>query len=254
MGLPFEGMYTNSQLRRWLAAMPRRFSCRVFAAPADISQLAAMEYAAARVCQPGIRIAIVAKGADDVVVSLPLFPRFRGHHQYAVILADKGQEQAAFKAGVSGEAFQLELAAQGLQGCWITGNYRRLVATASARPDEKILAVMPFGQPRDPEGARKSRRRILTSFSPDDPTLWPYWAYHAAEAMRFAPSAVNRQPWRISFSGRTLRFEGKKRDSIDTGIALMHLECALNEQARAWRQGADNKSFLVQIKDEHEPV
>ena len=113
---------------------------------------------------------------------------------------------------------------------------------------------MPFGQPRDPEGARKSRRRILTSFSPDDPTLWPYWAYHAAEAMRFAPSAVNRQPWRISFSGHTLRFEGKKRESIDTGIALLHLECALYELERAWRQSADNKSFLVQIKDEHEPV
>ena len=254
MGLPFEGMYTNSQLRRWLAAMPRRFSCRVFAAPADISQLAAMEYAAARVCQPGIRIAIVAKGADDVVVSLPLFPRFRGHHQYAVILADKGQEQAAFKAGVSGEAFQLELAAQGLQGCWITGNYRRLVADQTLRDNEKVMAVMPFGVPQDLEGARHTRRRILTAFSPDDPTLWPYWAYRAAESMRSAPSAMNRQPWRVSFSGSTLSFIGNKLDSVDSGIAVLHIECSLAGLAREWRLAADKKTLLVQVEDSDEPV
>jgi len=254
MALPFEGFFNVSQLRRWLAAIPRRFSCRDYLAPAPAAEWAAMEYTAASVCLPGIRIALEREGAQDLIFPAPLFPQFKGLAQYAVILADKEAKDAALLGGISGQAFQLELVHQGLQGCWITGNYRRLVATASARPNENILAVMPFGQPRDPEGARKSRRRILTSFSPDDPTLWPYWAYHAAEAMRFAPSAVNRQPWRISFSGHTLRFEGKKRESIDTGIALMHLECALYELERAWRQSADNKSFLVQIKDEHEPV
>jgi len=236
----------------WLPS--RAASAAGIIAPAPAAEWAAMEYTAASVCLPGIRIALEREGAQDLVFPAPLFPQFKGLAQYAVILADKEAKDAALLGGISGQAFQLELVHQGLQGCGITANYRRLVATASARPNENILAVMPFGQPRDPEGARKSRRRILTSFSPDDPTLWPYWAYHAAEAMRFAPSAVNRQPWRISFSGHTLRFEGKKRESIDTGIALMHLECALYELERAWRQSADNKSFLVQIKDEHEPV
>lgn len=254
MSLPFTGMYKDTLLARWLAVMPRRFSCRVFAEPADISQLAAMEYAAARVCQKGIRIAIVGEGADDVVVSLPLFPRFRGHHQYAVILARKDVEHAAFKAGVSGEAFQLELVNQDLQGCWITGNYRRLVAEKAIRGDEKVMAVMPFGVPADTEGARLTRRRILTAFSPDDPTLWPYWAYRAAEAMRSAPSAMNRQPWKVSFTGSTLSFTGNKLDSIDSGIAVMHIECALAGEDREWRLAADKKTLLVQTRNSDEPV
>lgn len=254
MGFPFEGMYTDSLLTRWLAAMPRRFSCRVFAEPADVAQLAAMEYAAARVCQKGIRIAVIGQSADDVVVTLPLFPRFRGHHQYAVILARKDLANAALKAGISGEAFQLELVSQGLQGCWITGNYRRLVAEQAIRGNERVMAVMPFGVPQDIEGARHTRRRILTAFSPDDPTLWPYWAYRAAESMRSAPSAMNRQPWKVSFSGSTLSFIGNKFNSIDSGIALMHIECALAGEKRVWRLAADGKTFLVQVEDGDEPV
>ena len=116
------------------------------------------------------------------------------------------------------------------------------------------MAVMPFGVPRDPEGARLTRRKILTAFSPDDPTLWPYWAYRAAEAMRSAPSALNRQPWRVSFSGNTLSFSALKGDSLDAGIAALHLECALHEYSRFWRLASDRKTLLVQVGDAHEPV
>ena len=254
MRLPFEGFYSKPQLSRWLDAMPRRFSCRNFSAPADISGLAAAEYAAARACLKGIRIAVVHQGAGDLVVSVPLFPRFIGLKQYAVILAKEGTEQAGLLAGISGEAFQLELAALNLQGCWITGNYRRVTAAEAAKEGEKVMAVMPFGVPADPDGARLSRRKILTAFSPDDPTLWPYWAYRAADAMRSAPSAVNRQPWRVSYSGSTLSFTGSKLDSIDSGIAVMHLECALSDRKRSWRLAADNKALLVQVEDNNEPV
>lgn len=254
MDLPFETIYKKSQLTRWMAAMPRRFSCRHFKDAADISQLAVLEYAAERVCQKGIRIAVINGGADDVVVTLPLFPRFKGHDQYAVILAKKDMPNAGLLAGISGEAFALELAAQGLQGCWITGNYRRIVAVQAALEDEQVMAVMPFGVPKDEEGARLTRRKILTAFSPDDPTLWPYWAYRAAESMRSAPSAMNRQPWRVSFSGSTLSFVGNKLNSIDSGIAVLHIECSLVDEARAWRLAADNKTLLVQVEEAHEPV
>lgn len=254
MAPPFEGFYSAPQLSRWLEAMPRRFSCRKFAGAADLGQLSALSYTASRVCLKGIRIAIMPRGAEDVIVPLPLFPRFEGLSQYAVILATEGLGQAALLAGVSGQAFQLELAALGLQGCWLTGNYRRLGAMEAARPGETVMAVMPFGQPRDPEGARLSRRKALTDFSPDDPTLWPYWAYHAAEAMRFAPSALNRQPWRVSCAGNTMSFSGHKPDSIDTGIAVTHILCALGDRPHHWRLAADGKTWLIQLEETHEPV
>lgn len=254
MPLPFEGAYTPSQLKRWMDAMPRRFSCRAFAGPADASQLAALAYTADRVGLKGVRIALAHKGGEDLVLSVPFFPRFEGLAQYAVLFAGEGAELPALLAGVSGQAFQLELAAMGLQGCWMTGNYRRIVAMAHAKEGERPLAVMPFGVPKDPDGARLSRRKILTAFSPDDPTLWPYWAYRAAEAMRSAPSAMNRQPWKVSYAGSTLSFAGSRLDSIDTGIALMHLECALGNSPHAWRLAGDGKTLLAQLEEPHEPV
>lgn len=254
MPLAFEGVYTASQLRRWQAAMPQRFSCRAFLPETEVQQAAALAYAAQRVCLSGIRIALVNKGAEDLVVSVPFFPRFEGLQRYAVILAKEGTEMPALRAGISGQAFALELASQGLQGCWMTGNYRRITALEQAKEGEKVLAVMPYGLPADPDYAQHSRRKILTAFSPDDPTLWPYWAYKAAEAMRSAPSAMNRQPWRVSYAGSTLSFAGNKLDSLDTGIALCHIECALVGLPHAWRLAGDGKTFLVQIEEPHEPV
>ncbi|NLW20081.1 MAG: hypothetical protein GXY84_01725 [Clostridiales bacterium] len=255
MSLPFEGAYTPSQLRRWLDAMSRRFSCRQFSQPADSAQLATLAYAAQRVSLKGIRIALVKEGGENLVVSLPFFPRFEGLQQYAVLYAKEGTDLPAFRAGISGQALALEMAAQGLQSCWMTGNYRRAQAMEQAQEGEKPLAVMPFGWPRDPEGARLSRRRILTAFSTDDPTQWPYWAYRAAEAMRSAPSAMNRQPWQLSYAGSTLSFTGSRLDSVDTGIALLHLECALGGYPRAWRLAGDGRTLLARLlEDTREPV
>ena len=44
--LPSADYYQTPQLRRWLDAMPRRFSCRNFSGPADLSQTTALAYAA----------------------------------------------------------------------------------------------------------------------------------------------------------------------------------------------------------------
>lgn len=254
MPLPFDAFFTKSQLERWLNAMPRRFSCREFATPADTGQLSALSYVAERACVKGIRIALMTKGAEDLIIPVPLFPRFSGAGQAAVILADRELENAALLGGVCGQAFQLELVHEGLQGCWVSGNFRRQQAARLCRENEKVLAVMPFGVPKDPEGARLTRRKILTAFSPEDPTQWPYWAYRAAEAMRSAPSAVNRQPWRVGFSGRTLSYKGSRLDSLDTGIGLMHLLCALHEHPHHWRLAGDGKTLLAQLKEQNEPV
>lgn len=250
----FEGFFSTPQLTRWMDAMPRRFSCREFSSPADLAQFSALSYTAARLSKKGIRMELFQQGAHDLVVPLPLFPRFSGLSQYMVIYADKDLQQAELKTGICGEAFQLELVTQGLQGCWMTGNYRKLTAVEQMKDHEKVMAVMPFGVPKDKDGASRSKRKILTAFSNDDPTLWPYWAYRAAEAIRSAPSALNRQPWKMSFSGSTLSFAGHKHDSIDTGIAITHLLCAMADQEYSLRLASDNKTYLISVKDNHEPV
>ena len=84
---PWAGFYRLTQLRRWQNAIPQRFSCRAFSAPADVSQLAALNYTAQRVCLPGVRIAISSQEAERMVVNVPLFPKFEGVAHYAVLMA-----------------------------------------------------------------------------------------------------------------------------------------------------------------------
>jgi hypothetical protein len=249
--LPVEAYFTNSQKKRWLAVMPRRFSCRVFSGPADVPQLAALSYTAQSVCPRGIRIELASRGAEELVVALPLFPRFSGFTQYAVVLARGGLQHAEFLAGLAAEALALEMASLGLSCCIMMGNYRRKIAQAAARDEEYVVAVMPFGVPEDPEGARDRKRKPLTAFCPDDPALWPLWAYQAAEAVRSAPSAMNRQPWQMSCAGSTFSLKTPKLDSMDTGIALCHLQCAAGGYAHALRLGSDLKTFLLTIKEDN---
>lgn len=247
--LPWADHYQAPQLRRWLDAMPRRFSCRAFSGPADLSQTTALAYAASRVSLKGIRIMVSNKNAEKLILPLPFFPKFEGVCQYAAVYALKDTELARLRAGVSGEAFVLEAAAMGLACCWLTGNYRRRALEASPNTREALAAVILLGKPIDPEGARNRKRKPLSAFCPDDPAAWPNWAYKAAEAMRSAPSAMNRQPWKISCAGQTLSFTSRRLNSIDSGIALMHLECAAHEYARRWRPAKDRKSVLLQIED-----
>ncbi|MBO7399910.1 MAG: nitroreductase, partial [Clostridia bacterium] len=61
----------------------------------------------------------------------------------------------------------------------------------------------------------------------------------ALEAVRLAPSAVNKQPWRVILSGNRAHFYEKRSrgyndgewdiQKIDMGIALCHFEVAAKE-------------------------
>ncbi|MDD4080381.1 MAG: nitroreductase family protein [Eubacteriales bacterium] len=250
----WQGYYRVPQLRRWQRAITTRFSCRAFIKPADVSQLAGLEYAAQRVCLPGTRIALSTWGADNLVIPVPLFPAFKGLKQYAVLLARRDLPLAGLMAGVSGEAFVLEAAHLGVGTCWMTGNYRRSQAGTLALEEEQVIAVIPLGQPLDPQGARHRKRRDLNALCQDDPAGWPHWAYKAAEAVRQAPSALNRQPWRMSCAGSTLRLTSPRFGTLEDGIALMHLEAAAYAWERSWRYCRDKRGILLQAEEPHDAV
>jgi len=245
----WQGFYRVPQLRRWQRAISTRFSCRAFSKPADLSQLAGLEYAAQRVCLPGIRITLSTKGAQRLVIPVPLFPGFEGLQQYAVLLARRDIPQAGLLAGISGEAFVLEATHLGLGSCWMTGNYRRSEARALAREEEQVMAVIPLGQPQDPQGARNRRRKDLSALCQENPSDWPHWAYKAAEAVRQAPSALNRQPWRMSCAGATLQLTSPRFGSLEDGIATLHLEAAAYAHERAWRFGQNARSILLKAEE-----
>ena len=62
--------------------------------------------------------------------------------------------------------------------------------------------------------------------------------------MRIAPSAVNLQPWRLSFAGRTLLLSGTRSGaSLDMGIAMLHMSLGVGDKPHMIRWGESGREI-----------
>jgi len=144
----------------------------------------------------------------------------------------------------------------GLGSCWLGGTFHRaaFILTVNLLENETIPVIAPIGIPaQDPsfrskiirwaaQGAkRKSFSELFFKDSWDEPLRPDFSAVFAKplEMVRLAPSASNRQPWRILYSSETKNFHffaesNKKRTHqfirwpdfprIDLGIAVCHFD------------------------------
>lgn len=172
------------------------------------------------------------------------------------------------------EEIVLRATALGLGTCWLGGTFTRSSFTArfgGLARDESIPAVVSTGYPGD-DGTERIHEREHGDrrFPPDELFFAGEWAepllpgtagagadgYGAAlEAVRTAPSATNRQPWRIVHRGADWHFylartKGYGRGSlafrllriadlqrVDLGIAMCHFELAARQAGHrgSWR-------------------
>lgn len=248
---PLNAFFSAAQRTRYYAAIPQRYSCRSFASPLDISHISALSYAAQRVCLPGVRI-VLDDCTDDLFFGLPIVGRIQGMTRCAYIIADASEPRAALHAGISGEAFILEAAAMQVGTCWVSGSYRRSKVDVDLQEGEKVLAVTPLGIPASDEIPKPHTRKKLSQICLGNPTDWPLWAYRAAEAVRQAPSAVNLQPWRFNYAGHALQLlTNGKTNSLDLGIAMLHMEAAMEGRKHLWEWG-EGKTVAHLIVEENE--
>ena len=151
------------------------------------------------------------------------------------------------------EMIVLRATALGLATCWIGGTFNRssFAARCQLGPDEILPAICPLGYAAakpsltDRFGrmtARSRKRKPFGELFFDGGISTPLTAAKAGcwqtplEMVRLAPSAVNRQPWRVVRDGNVLHFlrqpSGmlKKTFSdfdmqmLDMGIAMCHFE------------------------------
>jgi len=148
----------------------------------------------------------------------------------------------------------------GLGTCWLGGTFRRssFGSKIGINADEVIPAITPIGHPSEKRsfrdslvrfsaGSKKRKKWQLLFFRNDMVT--PLSQDEAAEftpvleSVRLAPSASNRQPWRIVkeddrtrfhfFCSRTKGYDKLLKDirlqNIDMGIAMCHFELAAKE-------------------------
>lgn len=218
--------YSPAQCTRWLASVGNRYSCRRYGAGPDVAQRSALVYSMQRLCLPGVRMELCRTNDKKVFFGVPPLVRgITGTDAYAALIGHMGEGQYMLHAGISGEALVLEATSLGLGTCWVSGTYHRKNVDVHPDEDERLLALIALGVPEKVEQPRH-QRKPLPAVCTGDPSHWPLWAYNAAECVRFAPSPLNLQPWRMSFAGATLQLSGGREPSLWQGIAMLHLEIA----------------------------
>ena len=179
--------------------------------------------------------------------------------------------EAAF--GYSFERILLGLDAAGIGGCIIAGTLDRpaFERAMEKRPDEVVPCVSPLGRPAQKMSLREglmrkgvkadSRLPFETLFFAGSPEA-PLSEADAGELLtpltmvRLAPSAVNRQPWRVVVDGDAAHFLEKKSrgyvdasgwdmQKIDLGIALCHFVLGLREAGKRTCVAVEGPGFAL---------
>jgi nitroreductase len=252
------------------AIIRERFSCREYSpAQIGVKELQALGEAAAAIvrgpCGTPLRFRLIAATEENAnaLRGLGTYGFIKGPAAFIVGAAAPGPLPLE-DYGYALEQLVLTATDLGLGSCWLGGFFTRssFARAVELKPAEVLPAVASLGVIADREEARNGmlRRRI----GGDRRLGWEELFFDGrlgaplgrAEAgsfcgpldmVRLAPSASNKQPWRIVKEGRTWHFYlqrnrgyGKGLASrllkvediqrVDTGIAMCHFELAAQER------------------------
>ncbi|QGG49289.1 nitroreductase family protein [Heliorestis convoluta] len=242
-------VFTESQIQRCYKAIQVRTSRRKFNGEPlkshDISVLQSL-------CQSfrpfhGLRAVLVNEPPDDIFTGLAgSYGKVKDAPAYMAFIGKSDLEEVEGKIGYLGEALILEATAAGLSTCWVAGFFCPYMVRSQIdlQEREKVYAVTPLGYTDKGLNfeektmsflvSSKKRKSLVQLTAGQDHTTWPQTVQEALKAVQWAPSAVNRQPWRIrreekSFIIATDGPQGSYGISkrLDCGIAMVHFEVAL---------------------------
>lgn len=175
----------------------------------------------------------------------------KGARAYAAGIMEKG-EYCEEQLGYSLEKLILYAASMGLGTCWLGGTFKRSEFAKLVNPTENELIpiVTPIGYPEKRRSILESLMRagvgsdkrkpwseLFSDGSFDKPLSESAAGRYAdvLEMLRLAPSASNKQPWRVLKDGNTYQLYLKPTkgygsalnyniQKIDMGIAMCHFE------------------------------
>ncbi len=171
-----------------------------------------------------------------------------------VIVIIKNTRESLIDAGYIFERFILFIESLGLNTCYLNSGFQReTVELAEPLKDDEIMVLAsPIGFAAEKKslvekgsrwflkaGKRKSLDEMFFERAPGTPVKDPE-AREKLEYVRWAPSAVNAQPWRVIFDGEKARFyitekaEAARRGAynihiLDIGIAICHYVLAFEK-------------------------
>ncbi|MDY0235765.1 MAG: nitroreductase family protein [Gudongella sp.] len=175
----------------------------------------------------------------------------QGAKYYLAVIATRDKE-CLFELGYATERAILYLTDRNLGTCWMGGTFERanFANKVELKEGEYLPVVVPFGYIKDKQSIKD--KMIRMSAGSDKRTDWGGVFFNeefgkplhpndaglyksALEAVRVAPSASNKQPWRVIKKGNDYEFYlnptpgygdklGFNIQEVDIGIAMCHFE------------------------------
>lgn len=235
-------------------AIHRRRSVRSYSgaplAPEHLDMLKGIARHAPRLTDTSVRFAFVEdRAAVDLILVGILGDCGKVKDAPALIVGIVGPgAHPAESLGFTMEYLVLEATRHNIGACWISDTFNRksVVERVPLQAGEQALVVSPLGYPAGsgsrslfglPGSARK--RKLLQDIVFADRWLGDSRSLldtqvdlrRIAEAVRWAPSARNRQPWRlILMKDAAVLVSISKNSGLDNGIAMAHWAIAAHEE------------------------
>jgi nitroreductase len=238
---------------RWNEAIFARHSVRTYdgtpLSPDDASSLAGLRperLGAARVRH------VLIQGADALERIMKglvgSYGRIAGAPALVALVAQKHDPGHAAALGYLGQQVVLEAVSRGLSTCWVAGAFRRAAVGefTELAEGEEVLCISPIGHAAETSGLRRLHDASIKWMTPGRGKRKPLdeivrgtvgepWLQAALEAARWAPSAVNLQPWVFEVgpdSTVTLHCSGgpDSKQALDCGIAMANFAIAARVQ------------------------
>ena len=189
---------------------------------------------------PGARAVLVRDSRKDVFKGAvgEFFYKVKETPYYITFIGDMDAPNVQAIMGYLGEGIILEATTLGLNTCWVGGFYRResVMQQIDLKDGERVLGITPIGYSKEEKdrvgvSSKKYRRKMLNNLIVSGEVSDNNWRMAALEAVRIAPSAGNRQPWRFQINDDAITVSSNsKREGfgvsrrLDCGIAMLHLE------------------------------
>jgi len=161
---------------------------------------------------------------------------FSGVRNYIALIGDKNDSVYLEKLGYYGELLILHATALGLGTCWVGGTFHRESCPFELSEEQSIVCVITVG--RVPQGlslkeklihklTHRKTKTMEEMYKSDNDT--PEWFLSGMEAVKYALSAINRQPVMFKYvkdgivtaNVENIHGEGY---ALDLGIAKLHFE------------------------------
>ncbi len=200
------------------------------------------------------------------------------HAPHYIVLASRECEGYLIDAGYRFEQMVLEATRRGLGTCWVGLMFKEASLRNTLRLDAswRMIVLTPIGLPLEKSMMNRLMRTLAGSKGRKPVEQLFFWKRHGEplpeeiladrkliqmfDATRWAPSWMNRQPWRFVLTEKGILVykmkqqdrEGKDYHLLDCGIAMCHLHLAA--QALGIKGHWEFGKFVVPGASRAEPI